>query len=109
MKKITSVFLALCLIVALAAQIAPTWALAEDAPDDEPIAGESPVEVSNYEELVEAILDAEEGDSIIVTGVIEIAPYTTFNDMGKNLTLRRDNPTAALSFLFLMMMAFYPK
>ena len=101
MKKITSVFLALCLIVALAAQIAPTWALAEDAPDDEPIAGESPVEVSNYEELVEAILDAEEGDSIIVTGVIEIAPYTTFNDMGKNLTLRRDNPTAAFVFSFL--------
>lgn len=98
-KRITSVFLALCLIVALAAQIAPTWALAEDS-HDEPTAGESPVMVSNYEELMDAVLAAEESDTIIVTGVIEIDPETTVNDMGKSLTLRRDNPTAAFVFSF---------
>lgn len=99
MKKITSVLLALCLIVAFAAQIVPTWALAEEAPD-EPIAGESPAMVSNYEELVEAVLAAEEGDVITITGIIEIAPETTLSDMGKNLTLYRDNPTAAFIFSF---------
>jgi len=98
-KRITSVFLALCLIVALAAQIAPTWALAEDAPD-ESMAGESPVSVSNYEELLEAVQAADEGDTIIITGIVEIAPETTFSDMGKNLTLHRDNPTAAFVFSF---------
>jgi hypothetical protein len=88
MKKITSVVLALCLIVALAAQIAPTWAFAEDT-HDEPTAGESPVEVSNYEELVEAMDEAEDGDTIGIAGKIMLPPNITLGYAVKHLTLQR--------------------
>ena len=73
--------LALCLIVAIAAQIAPTGHWLKMPRMMNPLQ-ENPRLVSNYEELVEAILDAE-GDTIIAQ-VNEIAPHTTFND-GKTL------------------------
>lgn len=53
-------------------------------------ADEAPVEVSNYSEFVSAIIQANEGDTIIITGVIDM-PAVSFGIKSKHLTFKRGN------------------
>ena len=97
-KRFVSVLLAVCLMMAMLVQFAP-MALAEDSPD-EPDAPESPVEVSDFDEFYEAVIFSEEGDTIIITGVIEVPPGRGITGMGKALTVQRGNPTAFILFVY---------
>jgi hypothetical protein len=65
---------------------------------DEPQEDASPVEVSNYDEFSAAVLNAQDGDIIMVTGVIEVPLSVNWGSTGKHITLRRGSPTAFFMF-----------
>ena len=58
------------------------------------------VEVHNYADFIPAIVQANDGDTIIIMGTIEIPPSTNITVGGKKLTFLRGTPEARFVFTY---------
>ena len=114
-KRITSILLAVCLMVSMVTQVMP-YAYAEELPpiesvtdtadapetDEESHEAESndPVEVTTLEALLTALEDAQDNDTIIIMGIIEIIPAVVVGTDDKHVTLKKGTPTAYFSLSY---------
>lgn len=92
-KRIIAAIMTICLLATLSALFS-TMAFAEDGPVEEEPPIVRTLEAHDYDEFISALAESQEGETITITGTIQIPANSNLYVEGKSVVLRRGSPTA---------------